>query len=299
MYFALHFPYLLILLLPIICLFWCRPYIKQYYFPKLDWIIKQNSIYNWEMWLKVIISTLLVFALARPFVYDQIDHKEKKGRDLILAIDASGSMAQRGFDNQSPRQSKYETTISLSKEFTQNRLNDNMGVVIFGTFAYTASPLTYDLQALSYMLDMTNIGIAGESTAIGDAIIQSIKTLSYGTASQKAIILLTDGYHNAGASSPKQAVKKAKELGIKIYTIGIGKKSNYDQSLLETIAKETKAKSYSALSAKDLSNIYQSINKLEPSKIRGEKYLNQTLLIYYPLGLAILLLFGWVLSREV
>ena len=107
-----------------------------------------------------------------------------------------------------------------------------MGVVVFGTFAYTASPLTYDLESLSYLLEMTNVGLAGESTALGDAIMQSIRTLSYGQAKNKAIILLTDGYHNAGKSSPKEAVKKAKEAGIKIYTIGIGKKSDYDVSLL-------------------------------------------------------------------
>jgi Ca-activated chloride channel family protein len=95
--------------------------------------------------------------------------------------------------------------------------------------------------------------------------MQSIRTLSYGEAKNKAIILLTDGYHNAGRTSPSIAVAKAKSVGIKIYTIGIGKKSDYDVALLETIAKESGAKSYAASSAAELSKIYKEIDALEPS----------------------------------
>jgi Ca-activated chloride channel family protein len=155
--------------------------------------------------------------------------------------------------------------------------------------------LTYDLEALAYLLDMTNVGLAGESTALGDAIMQSIRTLSYGEAKNKVIILITDGYHNAGETSPKDAVMKAKELGIKIYTIGIGKRSDYDASMLETIAKQSGAKSYAASSAEALSKVYDEINALEPSAIRSENYLNQRLLILYPLALVLLLLLLWVL----
>jgi Ca-activated chloride channel family protein len=128
--------------------------------------------------------------------------------------------------------------------------------------------------------------------------MQSIRTLSFGEAKNKAIILLTDGYHNAGTASPKAAVEKAKALGIKVYTIGIGKKSDYDVALLETIAKETGAKSYSASSAKALNTIYEEIDILEPSLIRSENYLNQKLLILFPLGLVFVLLLTWILWKE-
>ena len=237
----------------------------------------------------------MVIALAKPFVYDASTNHHKKGRDLILALDASGSMAQSGYDAKNRMNNKFETNIVLATEFIKNRHDDNMGVVIFGTFAYSASPLTYDLESLSHLLAMTNVGIAGESTAIGDAIMQAIRTLSFGEAKNKAIILLTDGYHNAGKSSPKLAVSKAKELGIKIYTIGIGKKSNYDVALLQTIAKESGAKSYSATSAEALESIYEEINQLEPSAIRSENYLNQHLLILLPLGIVSLLILLWTL----
>jgi Ca-activated chloride channel family protein len=240
----------------------------------------------------------MVTAVAKPFVYDTSNNEHKKGRDLILAIDASGSMAQSGFDNKDRFKNKYETTIKLSKDFTKKRFDDNMGIVVFGTFAYTASPLTYDLEALSYLLEMTTVGLAGESTAIGDAIMQSIRTLSFGEAENKAIVLLTDGYHNAGKSSPRQAVAKAKSLGIRIYTVGIGKKSDYDAAMLETIAKESGGKSYTASSAEALSKIYKEIDILEPSPIRSENYLNQKILIFFPLALVFLLLFLWIIYQK-
>ena len=298
MHFTFGSPYLLVLFILLPCFLWCKQYSKTYYFPKIEWITRQSPLLSWEPWLKMFLFTLMVFALAKPFVYDASSNQHKKGRDLILALDASGSMAQSGFDVKDRFKNKFETNIALASAFIKRRLDDNMGIVIFGTFAYTASPLTYDLDALRYLLSMTNIGIAGESTAIGDAIMQSIRTLSFGEAKNRAIILLTDGYHNAGATSPKMATEKAKALGIKVYTIGIGKKSNYDVALLETIAKETGAKSYAASSAEALNSIYKEIETLEPSHIRSENYLNQKLLILFPLSLVFILLLSWTLWKE-
>lgn len=294
MHFIFGSPYFFLLLLLIPCFLWCKQYNRRYYFPKLEWIRKQSPLLSWEPWFKILIFSLMVAALAKPFIYDTAGNAHKKGRDLILAIDASGSMAESGYNTEDRFKNKYESTIELAKAFTKKRLDDNMGVVVFGTFAYTASPLTYDLDALSYLLDMTNVGLAGESTAIGDAIMQSFRTLSFGEAKNKAIILLTDGYHNAGKTSPKAAVEKAKEKGIKLYTIGIGKKSDYDVALLETIAKETGGKSYAADSAEALKKVFKEIDRLEPSQIRGENYLNQKLLIVFPLGLASLLILAWM-----
>ena len=295
MHFTLGSPYALLLLLLLPCFLWCKQYAKPYYFPKLSWVQRQSALLSWEPWLKMFLFSLMVFALAKPFVYDAKSNKAKKGRDLILALDASGSMGQSGFDSKNRMQNKYDINIALAQDFIKKRYDDNMGVVIFGTFAYTASPLTYDLESLSYLLAMTNVSIAGESTAIGDAIMQSLRTLSYGKAKNKAIILLTDGYHNAGNTSPKQAVEKAKALGVKVYTIGIGRKSDYDATLLSTIAKETGAKSYAAASAEALEKIYAEIDSLEPSAIRSENYLNQRLLVSIPLGIVAILLLLWVL----
>jgi len=298
MQFIFGSPWFFLLLLLIPCFFWCKQYSKTYYFPKLAWLKKESPLLSWEPWLKIAIFSLMVIALAKPFVYDAAGNAHKKGRDLILAIDASGSMAESGYNSKDRFKNKYESTIELAKAFSKKRLDDNMGVVVFGTFAYTASPLTYDLDALAYLLEMTNVGLAGESTAIGDAVMQSLRTLSFGEARNKAIVLLTDGYHNAGKSSPKEAVEKAKAKGVKLYTIGIGKKSDYDVALLETMAKETGGKSYAADSAESLKKVFKEIDRLEPSQIRGENYLNQKLLILFPLGLAALLLLLWILYER-
>ena len=164
-------------------------------------------------------------------------------------------------------------------------------MVVFGTYAFSASPLTYDLKALSEMFYlMSDVGIAGTSTAIGDALIQGIGTLEAGKAKSKVIILLTDGKHNAGKSSPHQAVSLAKEEGVKVYTIGIGKKGDYDTELLRTVAKESGAKSFFASTAEELEEVYAEIDMLEPSSIPSEQYFNKEEYFIYPLVLAMLLL---------
>jgi len=116
--------FLLLLLLP--CFLWCKKQNRTFYFPKTEWIKRQSALLSWEPWLKIFIFTLMVLALAKPFVYDAAGNDHKKGRDLVLAIDASGSMAQSGFDTLDRFKNKYETTIELSKAFTKKRLDDNM-----------------------------------------------------------------------------------------------------------------------------------------------------------------------------
>jgi len=180
MHFDFSSYYFLLLLLLIPCFFWCKQYSKEYYFPQLAWINRQSPLFSLDPWLKISLFSLLVLALAQPYLYDQSSNNNKRGRDLILTIDASGSMAQSGYDGKDRFKNKYDTNIEIAKDFIRKRLDDNMGIVVFGTFAYSASPLTYDLSALSHLLEMTNVVVAGESTAIGDAIVQSIRTLSFG-----------------------------------------------------------------------------------------------------------------------
>jgi len=298
---SLSSPIFLLFLLLIPCFIWCQVHSKIFYFYKLNWIKGNNDFLRVELWLKIIIFLLLVVSLSKPFIYSSQDSYHKRGRDLVLAIDASGSMAESGFDKMDRFKNKFDITLELTDEFIKNRLDDNMGAVIFGTFAYSASPLTYDLDSLSFLLSMSNIGVAGESTAIGDGIIEAIRVLSYGEAENKAIVLLTDGYHNSGKYSPKDAIKEAILKGIKIYTIGIGKNGSYDKSLLLKIAKNSGAKSYSAINKKELEDIFNDIDSLEPSPIRGENFLNATQLFIYPLVLAFFLLLLLILydRREI
>lgn len=299
MNFSFLYPYALVLLLLLPCFVWCQQKVKRVYFPKEEWLPKQSILWDNLLLWTMIIYSLLVVALAMPFSYASEASSQKKGRDLVLVLDTSGSMAERGFNEQDKMQSKYEISVALAKDFINKRYDDNVGLVVFGSFAFTASPLTYDLKALNEMFElMSDVGIAGTSTAIGDALKQGVLTLQSGEAKSKVLVLLTDGIHNAGKTSPREAVGLATQREIKIYTIGIGKKENYDVSMLNDIAKDSGGKSFFCQNADELKSVYQSIAKLEPSPIRSQSYLNKKELFIYPLGLALLMLFLLLLKDE-
>jgi len=245
-----------------------------------------------------LIFSLLVTALASPIVYDQKSSHERKGRDLVFVLDASGSMGESGFDKEQKTELKLNILKSVIQEFIQKRFDDNVGVTVFGTFAYSSVPLTYDMSALSFLLEFLEVGIAGENTAIGDGLANATALLDKGDAKSKVIILVTDGFANSGSISVKQAVEEAKKKHIRIYTIGIGKKGSYDATLLSKISNETMAKMFEANSAEMLRDIYRDIDTLEPSKIRSEHYLNKEVLFMYPLDFAALLLLYLLVRRR-
>ena len=287
--FSFLYPQALVLLLLLPCFVLCKIKVKTCYFSKPEWLPKQSFAWDNLLLLVMLVYTLLVLALASPFSYSSSLASQKKGRDLVLVLDTSGSMAERGFNKNDKSQSRYDISVSLAKAFIKNRHDDNIGLVVFGTYAFSASPLTYDLKALSEMFYlMSDVGIAGTSTAIGDALMQGLRTLKAGEAKSKVLILLTDGQHNSGKSSPHQAVALAKERGVKVYTIGIGKKGDYDEKLLSTIAKESGAKSFFASTSAQLEGVYKEIEALEPSDIHSEQYLNKEKYFVYPLFLAML-----------
>ena len=299
MNFSFLYPYALLLLVLLPCFVWCRQKVKRVYFPKEEWLPKSGLAWDNLLLWTMLIYMLLVFALAMPFSYATQASSQKKGRDLVLVLDTSGSMAERGFNSEDKKQSKYDISVALAKDFIEKRYDDNVGLVVFGSFAFTASPLTYDLKALNEMFEiMSDVGIAGTSTAIGDALKQGVNTLKSGEAKSKVLVLLTDGIHNAGKTSPREAVALAKKREIKIYTIGIGKKENYDVSMLNDIAKDSGGKSFFCQNAGELKSVYKSIAKLEPSPIRSQEYLNKKQLFFYPLVLAVLMLSFLLLKDE-
>ena len=223
--------------------------------------------------------------------YTQKSSNKKKGRDLVFALDTSGSMGESGFDKENPDRKKLEVLREILKQFISVRYDDNVGVTIFGSYAYSAIPLTYDMKSISYLLDFFDVGIAGDSTAIGEGIANAVKILKKGEAKKRLIILITDGFSNSGAISVKDAVLLAKKENIVIYTIGIGTKESYDASLLEKVAKDSNGKSFSAQNAEMLSSVYEQIDALEPSSIRSQHYLNKHEFYFYPLTLAGFLIF--------
>lgn len=280
--FMFEYPvgFMLLMLLP--CLWLCPALKLAFYYSKPEWTRNDKTWFSREVFIQTAIITLLAVALASPILYQPLENFDRKGRDLVLCIDASGSMVESGFNTQR-RQSKFQTVQEIVKAFIAKRFDDNIGLTLFGTFAYAPAPLTYDLPSLAGILDQTEAGIAGENTAVGEGIVQSLRTLAFGSAKKKVIVLLSDGFHNAGSISPRVAVEAAKKAGVIIYTIGIGREGAFDKQLLQTIAKESGGKYFQADDAAQLQDAYKQLDLLEPSPIRSDQIMDKKVL--YPLFL--------------
>lgn len=278
-------------LLPlVICFYKCPSVIKKTIFPHTRFFGKRTSLINKEKLLNSLIFTLLLSALAKPVSYDAKIANNRKGRDLVFVLDTSGSMNESGYSKEENDLGKFDILKNLIGAFITKRHDDNVGVCVFGTFAFCSVPLTYDTEAVRFLLRFLEVGIAGESTAIGDGLWSALDSLAKGDAKEKVILLLTDGYQNSGAHSIAQAVERAKKTKTKIYTVGIGEKSDYDANLLDKIAQQTHAKSFQAKNAKELEAVYEELDTLEPSPIRSQGYLNRHELFTFALAAAFLLL---------
>lgn len=292
--------YYLFLLLPffLYCLYRCKEKIEEGYFVHLTLFTTQTSLFRWEWLLKIAVVFLLVTTVASPIIIDKTDPLNRKGIDIVLSLDGSGSMNTSGFDETS-RDSRFVITQKIAQDFVLKRVEDNVGVVLFGDFAFIASPVTYEKEIVSEMIGYLSHGMAGQNTAIGEGIVMGLRALKDSKAKNKIIILLTDGEHNSGRISPKDATALAKEQGVKIYTIGIGKKGEFDKALLEKIAAESNGKFFAAYNKEELQNTYDTINALEQSNIKSREYQVKEYYFQWPLAgvLVILLFLLWQRSR--
>ena len=260
--------------------------------------------------LRFIAITLFIIAFARP----QEGHKRteilSQGVDIVLAIDTSGSMQALDFKKNEPQVTRLSVVKDVVAEFVKNRETDRIGMVVFGANAFTQCPLTLDQNILLSFLDKLKIGMAGDATAIGSAIGISARRLKDLKSKSKVIILLTDGRNNSGAISPLQAAEIAKSLGIKVYTIGVGKRGkapflvdsifgkrliyqnvDIDEEVLNKISKMTDAKYFRATDLKSLKDIYKQIDLLEKSEVKSIDHSEHKELFHYFLipGLILLL----------
>lgn len=302
-YYSFEYPLAILLIIPILyCLYRCKEYAQQKYFVHLHLMRAKKSLKHLEWIIKVLIFLLLLIALASPIVIDKSNPLNRHGKEIVLAIDASGSMNASGFDaddtlSNGERLSRFELSKIVAKEFIKKRTEDNVGVVVYGDFAFIASPITYEKEIVSEMIEYLTQGMAGQNTAIGEAIAMSVRAYLRAKGESKVIILLTDGEHNSGSISVKDALRLAKEQNIKIYTIGIGGSGEADAALLQKIAQESGGKYYSAVSAKELLEVYNRIDTLESSDIASKEYTHKEYYFAIPLLLAIMLLL-YLLYRE-
>jgi Ca-activated chloride channel family protein len=252
--------------------------------------------------LLLIIAWLsLVTAIARPVNMGDPVALPTTGRDILLAVDISGSMEREDMIINGRQVNRLYAVKSVVSEFVNTREGDRLGLILFGERAYLQTPLTFDTKTLRDLLIEAQIGFAGNGTAIGDAIGLSVKKLKERPDSNRVLILLTDGSNTAGVLSPSEASDIAKKAKVKIYTIGIGdgrqrnqglfgqtlvnQNNDLDERTLTAIADLTGGKYFRARDPRELRSIYDQLNKLEPIDQDEELLRPITSLFHWPLAL--------------
>jgi len=228
-----------------------------------------------------------------------------KGRNLMLAVDLSGSMQTPDYVIEGRHVTRLDAIKSIAGEFIERRVGDRIGLILFGTHAYLQTPLTFDRKTVHSLLDESAIGLAGPETAIGDAIALAVKRLRQSAEGDRILILLTDGVSNAGEMEPAKAAELAAKQGIIIYTVGIGSEqmqiptlfgtqtvktpNDLDEKGLRNIATVTGGQYFRASDMAQLSQIYTLLDKLHPV-VQGEQTLRpRKSLFYWPLSFSLLL----------
>lgn len=263
------------------------PYLHDFELSTNAAVVSKN-LRRWPMLIYILLWLCLLVAAARPqWVGDEIE-LPVSGRDLMMAIDLSGSMAEP-FNNNYGSVNKLEATKVVASNFINRRIGDRIGLILFGDQAYIQSPLTFDRTTVKILLNEAFISLAGKATAIGDAIGLAVKRFSENNSDDQVLILLTDGKNTAGRIKPKRAAELAAKKGLKIYTIGIGNKytRDLDENTLRDIAKSTGGRYFRARNIKELEEIYNLLDKLEPVEKENKTYRPTWSLFYWPLSAAL------------
>jgi len=298
--FSFEYPFLLgVILLFVLCTYFCKERSRAIFFPHVNTLIaktaNKSSILSWLKWIGIVAA---VIALASPVFTKNYANSKKEGRDIVLVVDSSDSMRQRGFDPNDIFKNKFDVVKEVMGDFIEKRKNDRIGMVTFADVAFIASPLTFEKDFLSNITEMQKLGMAGKRTAINDALVQSYNLMSKSKAKSKIVILLTDGRDNMSKIPLPDVKHMIEKRDVKLYTIGIGGSRDYDGKYLKSLAKAGKGQAYAARSAAMLSNIYDEINKLEATKLDHKKIVEHTHLYIYPLFLAILSLLLFIYYRN-
>jgi Ca-activated chloride channel family protein len=260
-----------------------------------------------------LIWLLLLAAAARPQWLGEPVSIPNEGREMMLAVDLSGSMKIDDMQLNGRQVNRLTMTKSVLFDFIQRRVGDRLGLILFADTAYVQAPLTYDRDTVSTLLSEAVIGLVGEQTAIGDAIGLAVKRFDAKDESNNVLILLTDGQNTAGNITPDQAKTLAMDKNVKVYTIGVGAdqmliqsffgtrqvnpSQELDEDMLRDIAHSTGGEYFRARDVDELESIYATLDTLEPIKGEARKMRPLTALFYYPLAGALLLSFIWALSH--
>ena len=265
-------------------------------------------------WIRPLLLGLVWVALltsaARPQHFGDPIGVPVSGRDLMLGIDISGSMREADLYAGNTRATRMAVVKQVAKDFVARRAGDRVGLIMFGSQAYVQTPLTHDHDTVQHFLDEATVGLAGRSTAIGDAIGLAVKRLRDKPDATRVLILLTDGANSAGVIEPIAAAKLAADSDIRIHSIGVGsegrdslmnsafgtRRSELDETTLRAVSEATGGQYFRARNQQELANIYLEIDKLEPTELESEEYRPLQELFTWPLAIALVLSILWVLS---
>ncbi len=269
---------------------------------------QSEQFLNWRVWVAILAWILLVLAAARPErIGDELD-VPVSGRNLMLAVDLSGSMDQKDFELGNRRVDRLTATKAVASDFIRRREGDRIGLILFGERAYLQVPLTLDRETVNVLLMEAFIGLAGEKTAIGDAITLAVKRVydQQVDAGDQVLVLLTDGANTAGEVEPLKAAELASQIGLRIYTIGIGAEqlevnsliggrrrinpsADLDEETLTGIAELTGGRYFRATDTATLQDIYRLVDELEPVEEPEAGFRPVKSRYFWPLGAAMAL----------
>jgi Ca-activated chloride channel family protein len=255
---------------------------------------------------------LVVIAMSRPQWLGEAIDIPSEGREMMIAVDLSGSMEIEDMSLNGRGVNRLQMLKVVLGEFIERRVSDRLGLILFADDAYMQTPMTFDRKTVKQMLDESELNLVGRKTAIGDAIALAVKRFDAKEESNKVLLLLTDGQNTAGKITPEQALELAIAKKITIYTVGIGADSMIQQSLwgsqrinpsgdldeesLANLAEKTGGRYFRARDSQGMSEIYSLLDKLEPIKQEQQQMRPLSALYYWPLALAALLCFIYLLS---
>jgi len=249
--------------------------------------------------LAPLVWALIVLALAQPQLVEPPIEKTESARDLLLAVDLSGSMDARDFvDRDGDRIDRLEAVKQVLDDFISRREGDRIGIIVFGNSAHLQVPFTLDHDICRQLLDQTRVRMVGPRTAIGDAIGLAIKLFEESGAEERVLILLTDGNDTGSKVPPTKAAEIAAEREITVHTVGIGDPATGGQDIvdldeLERIAATTGGRSFLAVDRDELEGIYAELDRIEERQFETQSYRPRRPLFHYPVGAAVLLMLGY------
>jgi len=268
---------------------------------------RQGGLYLWAFWI------CLILAASRPFWLGEPISRTLSGRDLMLALDISGSMSEADMTINSKPASRIDVLKLVVGKFIERRHGDRIGLILFGTNAYTYVPLTFDLDALGDLLADVSTGLAGRHTAIGDALGLAVKSMRKQGSRHKVLVLVTDGSNTAGFENPVVAAQTAARQGLTIHSIGIGSDAEalarvygagniptgliLNERLLANLAEVSGGQYFRATNLAALEQIYFTLDKLEPVDYEYQSHRPRHELYLLPLSAGLLVMLLHLITR--